>query len=98
MQTAAMPVENTSGPAEIAISQAEARQRYRQRWLIAGGIVSMIVSYPLSFGSLLYFDDMGFVPDSLYGMLRIVYAPMIILIRSVPSVAEIYECLLGIDI
>ncbi len=98
MQTPATLADTAPDPADLAIAQAEARQRRRRRRLIVGGVASLIVSYPLSFGSLLFLDSEGHVPTALYAILRIIYFPLVFAIEYVPYVKECYEWYLGIDL
>ena len=98
MQTPVTPTDAAPDPADIAIAQAEARQRRRRRFVIAGGIASLIINYPLSFGTLLALDHNGFIPTTLYPILRIIYFPMVAATYNVPFVKHAYELYFGIDL
>ncbi len=98
MQTPDTSADTAPDPADIVIAQAEARQRRRWRWLIVGGAASMIVSYPLSFGTLVFLDHKGLLPVALYPILRTIYFPIVFTIDNVPFVKHSYEWYLGIDL
>lgn len=98
MQTPDTPADTIPDPADIAIAQAETRQRRRWRWLIFGGIVSFLIGYPLSFGPLLVLERQGLLPDALGPILRIAYFPIVFAMRRVPLVYSFYEWYLGIEL
>ena len=101
MQTPAMPAVVVPDPADIAIAQTEARQRRRRRGLIAGGVLSLLVGYPLSIGIVLFLDQKGLLPSELVPIVRFIYFPIVYLVNNVPTVGHIFKCYLwslGIDL
>ena len=98
MQTPATSADTTPDPADIAIAQAEARQRRRWRLLIGGGIVSVLVSYPLSLGLVHILHRQGLIPNGTHRILGVIYYPISFTIDNVPLVKHFYEWYLGIEI
>jgi len=97
MQT---PAVTTVDPADVLIAQAEVRQRCRRRWLIVGGVVGLLASYPLSLGPLVFLDQNGLIPDSLILILGVIYFPFEHPLNSVPVIEyffKSYFSLLGIE-
>ena len=87
-------------PADLVIAQAEAWQCRRRRWLIAGGIISLLIGYPLSVGPYEMLIRFGLLPrevDSFFYV--VVYAPVLWAIKNFPFVGDFYRwyfSLLGI--
>ncbi len=77
MQTSAAAIVDL---ADVVIAHAEARQRRRRRWLIVGGIVCLLVSYPLSFGTVVLLVKKGMFPFALYPIAEVIYSPLIYVI------------------
>ena len=101
MQTPATSADIVPDPADIVIAQAEARQRRRRRWLIVRGVASLIVSYPLNLGTIVFLDEKGLLPTALYPILQTVYFPILYAIKNVPMVEHLFKCYLwslGIDL
>ena len=76
MQTPATPADTAPDPADIAIARAEARQRHRRRWLVVGGIASLLIGYPLSLGPLVFLGNSNLLPNVLSPILRVWKAPL----------------------
>lgn len=96
MQTPVTSEGTVPDPADIAIAQAEGRQRRRRHWLIVGGIASLLVSYPLSRGPVLVLDQQDLLPDALSPILKVIYYPIVFALNNkVPPVERFYEWYLG---
>ena len=101
MQTPATSADTAPDPADIVIARAEAKQRRRWRWLIAGGIASLLVGYPLSFGTAILLDQKGMLPVALYPILQVIYSPFIYALANVPMAEYLlrsYLWFFGIDL
>ena len=101
MQTPTTTLKAAPDPADIALAQVEARQRRRHRRLIVVGVATLIVSYPLSLGTVVFLDQKGLLPSVLYPILQTVYFPIIYAVMNVPLVEHIFKCYLwslGIDL
>ena len=100
MQTPATPTDAVPDPADIVIAQAEARQCRRHRWLIAGGIISLLIGYPLSPGPYEMLKRFGLVPRVVDPFIYfVVYGPIHWAISTFPFVGDFYRwyfSLLGI--
>ena len=99
MQTPATSTDAAPDPADIVLAQAEARQR--RRWLIAGGVASLLVSYPLSIGTVIFLAQKGLLPSVLFPILQVIDFPILYLVKNVPMVEHIFKCYLwslGIDL
>ena len=72
MQTPA----TSTDPADIAITKAEARKRRRRHWLIVGSVVSLLISYPLSLGPLVFLGNHNLLPEIVSPILRVWKAPL----------------------
>lgn len=101
MKTPDTPPDVAPDPADIALAEAESRQCRRRRWLIVGGVTWLIVSYPLSFGPIVFLDQKGLVPSTLYPILQTAYFPIVYLVTNVPIAEQFtksYFRSLGIDL
>ena len=76
MQTPATSADTAPDPADIAIAQAEARQRHRRCWLVIVGVVSLLVGYPLSIGPLVSLQERGHIPQVLIPVVTLYEAPL----------------------
>lgn len=92
MQT---PQTSVPDPADLVIAREQARRQRSRLWLIAGGVVALIVGYPLSFIPLLilmaYGIKYGILPDAIRDAVFFVYSPVTYAVNNVPLVNDLFE-------
>ena len=76
MQTPATSADAVPDPADIAIAQAETRQRRRRRWLLIIGGGGLLASYPLSVGPLTFLHSRGLIHQKVLPAVEAFYLPL----------------------
>ena len=91
MQTPAMPAVAAPDPADIVIAQAEVKQRRRRRWLIVGGVSSLLVSYIMSPVLIQMLYSSGLLPNSAEPIMEIFCLPLTLAYRNSEWMKAFYD-------